>query len=273
MAVTASRAPSKSRFVKYVLTAVDLALATTDKNVAQNGKFVFVATLIFCIGLIHSSNLVFVIVVYEPPTRVGDSSGTEPMDLLQAAHATDTGEATGRFAHIASNDAHLDPLMELQQVSTTSVIDRTSEQARLLTSAQHGRNVGQEAVAAAQLKGAALTMSSDAGVVIDHDAASRQKRLQLRGMTFGEGGPQLKKLRFKWEGETSACSDVWGVSGALAPPLMKCTISFRGNNVFEGLRELQLAYSPTSLPEYMYDAVTVGASTIAVRNGAIVTEK
>lgn len=39
MAVTASRAPSKSRFVKYVLTAVDLALATTDKNVAQNGEF------------------------------------------------------------------------------------------------------------------------------------------------------------------------------------------------------------------------------------------
>ena len=38
MAVTASRAPSKSRFVKYVLTALDLALATTNKNVAQNGK-------------------------------------------------------------------------------------------------------------------------------------------------------------------------------------------------------------------------------------------
>ena len=37
MAVTASRAPSKSRFVKFVLTAADLALVATDKR-AQNGE-------------------------------------------------------------------------------------------------------------------------------------------------------------------------------------------------------------------------------------------
>lgn len=246
MAVTASRAPSKSRFVKYVLTAVDLALATTDKNVAQN-------------------------VVYEPPTRVGDSCGTEPMDLLQAAHAADTGEATGRFAHLASNDAHLDPLTELQQVSTMSVVDRTAEQARLRTSAQHGRNVGQEAAAAARIEGAALAMSSDAGAVIDHDASIKEKRLQLRGMTLGEGGAQLKKVRFKWEGETTACSEVWDVSGPAQPT--KCTISFRGNDVFEGLRELQLESLQAPLPAYMFDALTVGTSTINVRNGAIVVEK
>jgi hypothetical protein len=39
MALTASRAPSKSRFVKYVLTAIDLALASAEKSVAQNGEF------------------------------------------------------------------------------------------------------------------------------------------------------------------------------------------------------------------------------------------
>jgi hypothetical protein len=194
------------------------------------------------------------------------------MDLLQAAHAADTGEATGRFAHLASNDAHLDPLTELQQVSTMSVVDRTSEQARLRTSAQHGRNVGQEAVAAARITGAALAMASDAGVVIDHEATSKQKRLRLREMTFGEGGAQLKKVRFKWEGETTAWSEVWGDSSQQAQPT-KCTVSFRGNNVFEGLRELQLGAFQAPLPGYMYDALTVGTSTITVRNGAIVVEK
>lgn len=51
MAVTASRAPSKSRFVKYVLTAVDYALATTDKNAAQSGKVLFLSMLVVFIGL------------------------------------------------------------------------------------------------------------------------------------------------------------------------------------------------------------------------------
>jgi hypothetical protein len=38
MALTASRAPSKSSFVKFVLMAVDLALATPTRNAAQNGE-------------------------------------------------------------------------------------------------------------------------------------------------------------------------------------------------------------------------------------------
>lgn len=194
------------------------------------------------------------------------------MDLLQAAHAADTGEATGRFAHMATNDAHLDPLTELQQVSAASLVDRTSDKARLLTSAKHGRNVGQESAAAANMKGAALAMSSDAGVVIDHDAAMKRKRVLERGMTFGEGGPQIKKLRIKWQGETAAFSEAWGIFGTEGC-LSKCTVSFRGNNVFEGLRELQRESSETVLPQYMYDALTVGTSTIVVRNGALVTEK
>jgi hypothetical protein len=193
------------------------------------------------------------------------------MDLLHAAHAADAGEATGRFAHIASNDAQQDPLSELHQVSTASVVDRTSEQTRLQTSAQHGRNVGQEA--AAQSEGAALAMSTETGVVVDHAAADKEERKRQRDETFGEGGPQWKKVRFKWSGTTTAAADSWGVTGDRAIKF-KCTMSFHGKNVFEGLREMmELSIIKAPLPGYLIDAPMLGTSTITVQDGAIVTEQ
>ena len=272
MALTASRAPSKSRFVKFVLTAIDLALATTEKNVAQNGEFPINLRPVPS-GVFETHRLVALKVVYEPPTRVGDSYGTEPMDLLEAARAADTGEATGRFAHIASTDAQCDPLTELHQVATASLVDRSSEQARLQTSGLHGRSVGQDATEAAQSQGAALTMSTESGIVIDHEATRKEESLRLRRSTFGEGGPQRKKVRFKWTGTTAATSEAWGISGGKAAQ-SKCTISFHGADVFEGLREmLQLGIVHVPLPAYMHDATMVGTSTIIVRNGAVVADK
>ena len=195
------------------------------------------------------------------------------MDLLEAARAADTGEATGRFAHIASTDAQCDPLTELQQVATTSLVDRASEQVRLQTSALHGRSVGQDAIDAAQSQGAALTMSTETGVAIDHEANHKEERVRLRRSTFGEGGPQMKKVRFKWTGTTAATSEAWGISGGKAAQ-SKCTISFQGVDVFEGLREmLQFGIVHVPLPAYMHDAPMVGSSTIVVRNGALVADK
>lgn len=39
MAVTASRAPSRAKHIKYLLPALDLGLATVDKNVARSGEY------------------------------------------------------------------------------------------------------------------------------------------------------------------------------------------------------------------------------------------
>ena len=134
--------------------------------------------------------------------------------------------------------------------------------------------MGQEAAAVAtQIDGAALALSSTTGVVIDHEASTKQDRIKLRGMTFGEGGPQLKKLRFKWSGETTAMSDFWKSSERKAVRSI-CAFSFVGIDVLVGLRELLVAGKfQTPLPQYVYDAPTAGTSTIVVRDGAMVTEK
>jgi Kinetochore protein CHL4 like len=208
--------------------------------------------------------------------RVGDSSSTEPMELLQAARASETGEATGRFSYIATHDVESDPLTEMQEVSAASIMDRTSEDARLQISSEHGRQAGQEyleAIENCENSGGALAASSDAGVIIDHEASLREKRLRLRGSIFGEGGPRLKKLRFKWTGETLATSDVWGAQSNRSAKC-KCTFSFRGSHALEGLREMvDLGVFQAPLPSFILDAPLAGTSTIVIRDGAIVKEK
>jgi hypothetical protein len=213
---------------------------------------------------------------YEAPSRVGDSSSTEPMELLQAARASETGEATGRFAYIADHDVASDPLTEMQEVSTASVMDRTAEDLRLQMSSRHGRHVGQESLETienCEQSGGVLTASTEAGVIIDHDISLREKRYRIRESIFGEGGPRLKKLRFKWTGETLATSDVWGADSN-RPAKSKCTFSFHGAHALEGLREMvSFGIFQVPLPNFILDAPLAGTSTIVIRDGAIVKEK
>lgn len=83
--------------------------------------------------------------------RVGDISGTEPLDLLRSASTFVDGAAIGRFSNYADdgtgfaadmslNDpfsagdggAH-NPLVEINQVSTGTLMSRATEESRLET--------------------------------------------------------------------------------------------------------------------------------------------
>lgn len=190
------------------------------------------------------------------------------MDLLHAAQAAEMGSVTGRFATFASNDTNQDPLTEMHQVATGSVVSRTKEQNRLATSAAHGRSVAQAAARAPS--GTAVTVVTGGGTVLDHAAADKLLYKRSRGIHFGEGGPRFKKVKFEWSGTTKAVTKSWDAKGA---PKMKfkCALTVSGANVYEGLREmLVLGICHTPLPDFIRDAPNLGTSTIKVRDGAVV---
>lgn len=125
-ALSASRAPSGSRFTRFLLPALARALSSTS-------------------GITADQTL--------SAERVGDISGTEPLDLLRSASSFVDGSAIGRysnyaeaidgdaaggksssdpFATSASGTAH-DPLVEMNQVSTGTLLSRAEEEKRLKT--------------------------------------------------------------------------------------------------------------------------------------------
>jgi hypothetical protein len=195
--------------------------------------------------------------------------GTEPKDLLRDAQAANAGEATGRFATYASKDTQKDPLAELKQVSTDSQVDRSAEQARLAVGQEHGRQVAQQASSVAA-GGGQLTATGENGQVVDHDVAVKKDLKRSREENFGEGGPELKRVVFKWTGETSAAAAVWGIEDR-PKTNFKCVLTLKGANVFEGLREmLDFGLISTPLPDYLKNAPSIGKSTIIVKDGAII---
>jgi len=247
VAVSASRAPSRSHLSKFALTAFELAVRNpTDAGIARS-------------------------VVYEPPSRVSDYRGTEPTELLKEAEATETGRATGRFAAFAANDTQHDPLSELQTISTGAVVDRSSEQMRLTNSSDLGRKTAQiGSNIASNYEGASLTSAATKGVVVNHSAADQERRNESRTEAFGEGGLVRKKLRFQWSGETSAPSVYFKSEESKAK--LKCVVTLKGANVFEGLRELvDLGIMKAPIKDFLKDSASAASSTIRVQNGTIMT--
>jgi hypothetical protein len=208
VAVSASRAPSKSRFTKFVLAALDAALtsnSTATEIFNEGGSFQNVS-LVHHHGTV-SPHSFFHRVTDMIPKRVGDWSGTEPQELLESARAAQTGQAVGRFAHFAAESVG-DPLMEMHSTFHSSLVDRSAEQGRLEVGAQHGRSMAQLSKNCAP---AALVAANAGGTLVDLSAVSKNGRKRARDFQLGRAGdcPRLQRLCWKWTGETVAASACW----------------------------------------------------------------
>jgi hypothetical protein len=244
VALSASRAPSRSRFTKFVLSSLDAALTKS--------------------GIATSKDII--------PTRVGDWSGTEPDELLASAHAAREGQAVGRFAHYASEEV-ADPLSELHVASTSSLLDRTSEQKRLMIGAQHDRSIAH--VAKSVQAPAELIAVNKRGMLVDHSALTKLGRKRARKDQIGQEGDctRLERLCWKWTGETTAASACWlqddEPTEDLPKTKFKCGVVMQGTNIVEGLRAMMdsgLAEAP--LPDFVRDVPSLGRGTIVVVNGS-----
>ena len=239
-ALSASRAPSGSRFTKFLLPALARALSSTAAVTAEQ-------TL--------------------SAERVGDISGTEPLDLLRSASSFVDGSAIGRysnyaeaiggdaaggksssdpFATSASGTAH-DPLVEMNQVSTGTLLSRVDEEKRLDTgtakyivlfckhlchthvlvsnstffsdpslnsaAGQHGQTVSNLAtnIAGTSVGSSTLVAANQTGLIVDHSAASSRAKKRDGDLDFGKEGacPRLDRVCWKWSGTTHAASKCW----------------------------------------------------------------
>ena len=164
-ALSASRAPSGSRFTKFLLGALAKALssgsgASAERKLLWNLSChfsLYMYLIVFCVSLIPPSiaTKFTLCAMHTSETlsaeRVGDISGTEPLDLLRSASTFVDGAAIGRFsnytddgtgfaADMSLNDpfsagdggAH-NPLVEINQVSTGTLMSRATEESRLET--------------------------------------------------------------------------------------------------------------------------------------------
>ena len=256
-AATASRAPSHSPYTKFLMVALDLVLS---ENSIGNHK--------------------------TSAQRVGDWSGTEPLDLLQAASAAETGQAVGRFADYASRDTPLCPLQDLQEATAGSMIKSHGNKPK--------SRLEQSALAVSALAHqATLVAANRAGAVLNHSAAAQEERKRRRVDNLGHSNSttaKLQKIRWKWTGHTNAGSTCWqegqsttdgkdGTSESMSsttneekPLRFKCMVTLQSANIMEGLRELvEAGLTKPSLPDYLRDVPLKGNSTIVVVDGAVET--
>lgn len=181
--------------------------------------------------------------------RVGEWSGTEPLDLLVAAHVT--GSAEGRMDHFAATDTTLDPLSELQDVATASLVDRTADASRLQVGEKHGREI-----AAAAIDGVALVATNKKGTMVNHssniESEWKRQRLENLGETSRVVHPRMS---WKWTGMTNAASACWdAIPGQ--PMQFKCGIGMEGSDVMNGLRQMMDLglIEGEVLPDFVRDA-------------------
>jgi hypothetical protein len=216
------------------------------------------------------------------PQKVGDWSGEEPLELLQAARATRSGQAVGRFVKFAFTDTVSDPLLEMNKVSTASMLDRTKEQERLLLGAQHGRALAQTAAHVERRDGAALTAANANGLVVNSSAVLQNDRKRARDSELGKEGdcPRLEKVCWKWTGDTTAAAAAWlsddeEMQEKDSPKTkFKCALTLEGTDVMEGLRQMMAkGYAKAPLPDFVRNAPTAGSSTIVVSDNAFVAKK
>ena len=232
IALTASRAPSRSRLTKFVLTALDAAL-TQNKSATTAKGIMLTVCAAFCplsssTCLYSNSPVLFAVVVFIDmiPTRVGDWAGQEPQELLASASAVQSGRAVGRFANYAS-EAVVDPLTELHTAWTASLIDRSAAQKRLEIGAQHGRSTAQLVMNVDAP--AELVAINDGGMLVDHSAQAKLGRKRARDGQLGREGecPRLQRLCWKWTGETCAASACWLEDGGTSVHVARFVASSR----------------------------------------------
>eukprot|EP00549_Striatella_unipunctata_P008722 CAMPEP_0118706476 /NCGR_PEP_ID=MMETSP0800-20121206/20581_1 /TAXON_ID=210618 ORGANISM="Striatella unipunctata, Strain CCMP2910" /NCGR_SAMPLE_ID=MMETSP0800 /ASSEMBLY_ACC=CAM_ASM_000638 /LENGTH=251 /DNA_ID=CAMNT_0006609019 /DNA_START=1 /DNA_END=756 /DNA_ORIENTATION=- len=240
MALTTYRASSQVQFTSYILAAFDLALS----NPLAGSQ----------IGEEYGTEV----------RRLEDLLGPEPLDLLRVAQKTERQEARGYFADIASGEG-MDPILELQSISTGSLLDRSRENERLSTGFKHGGNVADLAN-----RHDNLVALNGKGMILDH------RRDRKRGRDcIGNNLPVRQKFSWKWTGETAAATRCWQYDGEedrtsddVPPTKFKCGVVMQGSSVFEGLRLLQKeGIIRGQLPKFVRDAPTLGSATITVDHG------
>jgi len=238
MAVTASRAPSGSRFTHYVLATLEIVLSGGAKP--QQTAIESITT-----------------------ARVGDWSGTEPLDLLMAAHAT--GIAEGRFDHFAKTDTVQDPVVELQNVATASLMGRASEAQRLQFGEKHGRAIA-AAMQCSKDTGAAMVAINSKGTMLDHseDLVQEWKRQRLNNLGDTTRVP-FPQMAWQWTGTSSVPSECWDPNIGCAE-VSVIGMAMQGADVMAGFRHMMdmgLSWG-NDLPDYIRDA---NGSVITVRHG------
>lgn len=235
--------------------------------------------------------------------RVGDSSGTEPFDLMMSASSSVSGAAIGRYARYAEeadgggnaftsktggSSAVCDPLIEINRTSTGTLLSREAEKARLETAALHGQSVANLATNIAGVEGtSSLVAANNSGLIVDHSAASSRAKRKAGDNDLGREGecPRLDRVCWKWSGDTRAASKCWAEdqdafitedekknesqSERHEGTKFKCGIVMEGSDVFGGLRALVASgVAKAPLPNYVRDAAAMGTKTITVADGA-----
>jgi len=274
-ALSASRAPSNSRFTPFVLASLVNALCSNSG------------------GSIDQSL---------SAERVGDSSGTEPFDLLMSVSSSINGSAIGRYARYAEEaggggdafvgksggSAVCDPLVEINKASTGTLLGREAEMTRLETAALHGQSVANLAANITGFKGtSSLVAANNAGLIVDHSAASSRAKRKAGDNDLGREGecPRLDRVCWKWSGDTHAASKCWAEDQDAfivddkkknesqqqqqESTKFKCGVVMEGSDVFGGLRALVASgVAKAPLPNYVRDAAAMGTKTITVADGA-----
>lgn len=190
-------------------------------------------------------------------TRVSDWSGTEPLDLLVAAHGT--GIAEGRFEYFATTDTIHDPLSEFQAVATSSLLDRTSESIRLQVGAKHNRETA-SCFRPLKCDSVALVALNKKGTIMNHSNGLEQEWKRQRHENLGHTTKlPHRRLVWKWTGNSHAASACHDTSTSITEPiLMKCCAAMEGSNVMEGLCQMMdLGLMDGNLPDFIRDTTSL----------------
>lgn len=198
--------------------------------------------------------------------RVSDWSGTEPLDLLAAAHGT--GLANGRFEYFATTDTIQNPLAEFQAIVSSSLLDRASEAMRLKVGAKHSRETTSR-FQTLNSDGVALVALNKKGSIINHsnDLEQEWKRQRLENLGQTTKMPH-RRLFWKWTGNSHAASACHDISTTTHEPiLMKCCTTIEGSNIMEGLCQMMdLGLMDGDLPDFVRD--TTSLVTIVQHNAS-----
>ena len=270
--LTASRAPSRARYTPSVLATLENVLTETTNNLAATAMKPAAAKQDLAVK------------------RFGDLSGTEPHELLRSARSVATGEAVGRFAHMAASDQS-NPISDLHNAATANLLETKtdSDANRLTLGARHAGNAQvakvAEHVTAASEGGAALVATDQTGtnVWIDHALEQKQSRKRTREEALGRSRdcPSLQRVCWKWSGETAAASACWAddakenessstTTKNFPKTKFKCAVVMQGENVLEGLQALvDAGLMEAPLPDFIKNAPSMGG-TIRVENGSFV---
>ena len=168
--------------------------------------------------------------------RIGNLSGHLPLELLKMAQSIQHGQATGRFAQYASAGKSLDPISDLHNAASGSLLSRASEEERMKLVVEHGPSLARR-VSRWNRGETNLVACGKNYDVVEHG------KKRKAGEVFGENLPTRTHLRWDWSGALFDDQD------------FTAQISLRGSDIFEGMKAMiDAGLLSTDLPAYVKDA-------------------